>query len=113
MISVLSQFKGRSWPGVQASRGQQSLFARLLNALGFYSTKFEKLNLDPTSIEGKKEKLTAEYKARIKLHVNAAIEEIQSRVYIRTQPKKPNNICAVTSNGGVSKSFTKKEDLAI
>ena len=33
-------------------------------------------------------------------------------MYIRTHPKNPNNSCAVTSNGGVSKSFTKKEDLA-
>ena len=116
MVTDLNKLKreglGHGKSGVQASRAQQSLFARLLNALGFYSTKFEKLNIDPTSIEDKKEKLTAEYKARIKPHVNAAIEEIQSRVYIRTHPKNLNSICAVTSNSGASKSFTKKEDLA-
>ena len=63
-------------------------------------------------MQGKREKLDAEYKARIKPQVNAAIEEILSRVYIRSHPKNPNNICAVTSNGGVSKSFANKEELA-
>jgi len=92
--------------GKQASRVQQS------ECIGVYSMKFEKLSLDPTSIQGKKKHLTAEYKARIKPQVNAAIEEIQSKVYIRNHTKNPNNICAVTSNGGVSKLFTNKEDLA-
>jgi len=48
----------------------------------------------------------------IKPHVTAAIAEIKKRLYIRNHPKNPNNICGVTSNGGVTKSFGNKDELA-
>ena len=60
LYSIYTIQKGKVAMGSQEDRPVG--FSKV-NALGFYSMKFEKLSLDPTSIQGKKEHLTAEYKA--------------------------------------------------
>ena len=51
LVEVKSEGLGKGKSGGQVSRAQQSLFARVLNALGFYSTRYLKLNLYKTAIK--------------------------------------------------------------
>ena len=62
LTEVKSEGLGKGKSGGQVSRAQQSLFARVLNALGFYSTKYQKFNLDKTAMKSRQAKIMEDFK---------------------------------------------------
>ena len=61
LAKVKSEGLGKGKSGGQVSRAQQSLFAMVLNALGFYLTRYLKLNLNKTAMKSRQAKIMEDF----------------------------------------------------
>jgi len=79
LAKVKSEGLGKGKSGGQVSRAQQSLFAGVLNALGFYLTRYLKLNLDKTAMKSRQAKIMEDFKKHNYLNLRSVLMKLSQK----------------------------------
>ena len=89
----------RERTSTKPEKKEERKFAQVINAMGLSSTRQDRL-IDIGSIETEEETVPDE------------IKEVMKKLYTRAHPKVPGSFCGVLSNGGMTVSFSRKDELA-